>query len=183
MGTLVLSGATSGSTTLQPTDATTQTITLPPGGGTAMVSGNMPAFSAYYSGSPQTPAANTWTKLIFNTEDFDTANCFDSTTNYRYTPNVAGYYQINLICTVGQNGSSTTGYSSAIYRNGSIYVITQTGQVQNGAYGNQSFSIILYLNGTSDYIEAYVNPTNTGYYSPVSNLRGVSLSGSLVRAA
>jgi hypothetical protein len=29
MGTLVLSGATSGSTTLQPTDATTQTLTLP----------------------------------------------------------------------------------------------------------------------------------------------------------
>ena len=51
MGTLVLTGATSGATTLTPTDATTQTITFPGATGTVMVSGNMPAFSAYLNSS------------------------------------------------------------------------------------------------------------------------------------
>lgn len=36
MGNLVLNGATSGATTLQPTDATTQTITLPANSGTVI---------------------------------------------------------------------------------------------------------------------------------------------------
>ena len=53
-----------------------------------------PAFSAYNAGT-QSVSANTDTKMIFNAENFDTANCFDSTTNYRFTPNVAGYYQLN----------------------------------------------------------------------------------------
>lgn len=142
-----------------------------------------PAFSAYYSGASQTPSANTYTKLIFNTEDFDTANCFDSTTNYRFTPNVAGYYQINLISSVGQNGSATTTYTSAIYKNGVIYANACTGQVSGGAYGNQSMSIVMYLNGTTDYIEAYIKPdTNVGFYPNNSN-RSIALSGSLMRAA
>jgi len=51
MGTLVLSGATSGSTTIAPTDAVTVTATFPNATGTIMVSGGMPAFSAYQSSS------------------------------------------------------------------------------------------------------------------------------------
>ena len=35
------------------------------------------------------------TKIVFNAKEFDTANAFDSTTNYRFTPQVAGYYQFN----------------------------------------------------------------------------------------
>jgi hypothetical protein len=59
-----------------------------------MVSGNMPAFSAYQS-SGQTLSSATATKLNFQTEEFDTNNNFDSTTNMRFTPTVAGYYQVN----------------------------------------------------------------------------------------
>jgi len=150
--------------------------------GTVMVSGNMPAFSAYYSGGAQTPAANTWTKLIFNTKDFDTANAFDATTNYRFTPLVAGYYQINLICTLGQNGSSTTNFYSSIYKNGTSYANTLTGQVANGSYSNQSMSIVIYMNGSTDYLEAYVNPSATGYY-PQANIRSMAFSGCMMRAA
>jgi hypothetical protein len=179
---IAIAGDTTGNLAFQ-TSAGTYTQTMPNATGTVMVSGNMPAFSAYYSGGAQTPSANTYTKLIFNTKDFDTANCFDSITNYRFTPNVAGYYQINLICTVGQNGSSQTTYYSAIYKNGSIYANTATGQVPAGAYGNQSMSIVVYLNGSTDYIEAYINPAaNQGYY-PNNNNRTVALSGVLMRAA
>jgi hypothetical protein len=143
----------------------------------------MPAFSAYYSGASQIPSANVYTKLIFNTEDFDTNNNFDSTTNYRFTPTVAGYYQINLICSVGQNGSAQTTYRSAIYKNGSIYANIASGQVPAGAYGNQSMSIIVSLNGSTDYIEAYINPANNAGFYPDNNNRTVALSGSMVRSA
>jgi len=181
---IVLQSTGGGSITVnEPSTASNFTQTLPAATGTVMVTGNMPAFSAYYSGGGQTPTANTYTKLIFNTEDFDTANCFDSTTNYRFTPNVAGYYQINLICSVGQNGSAQTTYRSAIYKNGSIYANTASGQVAGGAYGNQSMSIVIYFNGSTDYVEAYINPAaNQGYY-PDNNNRTVALSGSLVRSA
>ena len=53
-----------------------------------------PAFSAYQS-TGQTLSSSTWTKIQLQTEEFDTASCYDNATNYRFTPNVAGYYQVN----------------------------------------------------------------------------------------
>jgi hypothetical protein len=56
-----------------------------------------PAFSAYSSGVVSLPAS-TFTKIPIDTEEFDTANCFNTST-YRFTPTVAGYYQVNAsIC-------------------------------------------------------------------------------------
>ena len=60
------------------------TINVPSVGGTAMVSGGMPAFSAWQS-SAQTLSSNTLTKIQLQTEEFDTNNCFDHITNYRFT--------------------------------------------------------------------------------------------------
>jgi hypothetical protein len=181
-GTLPVANGGSGVTTSTGTGAvvlgTSPTIT----GATITVAATAaPAFSAYYAGGSQTPAANTFTKLIFNTEDFDTNSNFDSTTNYRFTPTVAGYYQINLICNVGQNGSITTDYVSFIYKNGSAYSKVTNSHVASGGYGNQSFSIVIYFNGTTDYVEAYINPTNTGYYP--SGIRSLAFTGSLIRSA
>lgn len=56
--------------------------------------GGTPAFSAYQSVS-QSIAATTTTKVNLQSKEFDTTNAFDSTTNYRFQPNVAGYYSIN----------------------------------------------------------------------------------------
>ena len=53
-----------------------------------------PAFSAWQNGNNNI-SNQTSTKVTLNNKEFDTANCFDATTNYRFTPNVAGYYQIN----------------------------------------------------------------------------------------
>jgi len=66
-------------------------ITLPAVTGTAMVSGNMPAFSAYANTNQTTSASYVATKVQINTKEFDTNNNFDATTNYRFTPTVAGY--------------------------------------------------------------------------------------------
>lgn len=77
------------------------------------VAGTGPAFSAYI-GNAQAIGAAADTKLQFNTENFDTNNCFDRTTNFRFTPNVAGYYEINL---AAQIGATAQGYV-ILYKNG-----------------------------------------------------------------
>ena len=50
---------------------------------------NTPAFEAYLSAN-QTISHDTVTKIQFNTEVYDTDNCYDNSTNYRFTPTTAG---------------------------------------------------------------------------------------------
>ena len=152
MSSVVISGDTSGSITLSaPAVSGTNTATLPAATGTVMVSGNMPAFSAY-TNTAQVISATTWTKVAFNTESFDTANAFDSTTNYRFTPQVAGYYQINSIPTA--NGTTASFCRVAIYKNGVSYKVAPYTGVST-AY-SMPISDIIQLNGSTDYLEIYV---------------------------
>jgi hypothetical protein len=124
-----------------------------------------PAFAAYQSAT-QSLTANTWTKIQLQSEEFDTANCFDSTTNYRFTPTVAGYYQLSGAITMA---SSLTYLQLAIYKNGGGQrLLYQTG---NGAGATGSGSSLIYLNGTTDYVELWgssgvtQNLAGGGYYT------------------
>ena len=121
MAALIPSASATGSGTMTlagPSTNSNQTITIPDATGTMMVSGNMPAFSAYANANQNVTNA-TWTKVTINTEEFDTANCFDSTTNYRFTPNVAGYYWLGSTIAVGAPNNRYTAY---LYKNGSVYM-------------------------------------------------------------
>lgn len=111
------------------------------------VAGNGPSFSAYQSGA-QGVTLNTATKVIFQTKDWDTASCFDNSTNYRFTPTVAGYYQINA--GVGIGSTPTTVYT-LIYKNGSVW----TGTYLTASTVQTSTSGIVFLNGSTDYVEIY----------------------------
>lgn len=112
---------------------------------TGMIADN-PAFSAYQS-SAQTLSSNTFTKLTFTTEEFDTNSCYDTSTS-KFTPTVAGYYQISGAVTVS---TGTTGVIATIYKNGSRF--------KDGVYpvtsNNSNVSALVYLNGTTDYVELY----------------------------
>jgi hypothetical protein len=145
MSSVVISGDTSGSITLSaPAVAGTNTITLPAATGTVMVSGNMPAFSAYQS-SAQTLSTTTNTKILFQTEEFDTNSNFASST---FTPTVAGYYQVSASIRVG---TTSTSIRMMIAKNGSNYKIgTDIATSANGLV-----TTLVYCNGTTDYIEAY----------------------------
>ena len=106
-----------------------------------------PAFSASQS-SAQTLSSNTVTKIQFQTKEFDTANAFDNTTNYRFQPLVAGYYQFTGGVSVG---TTQTPISIIFYKNGSAFkYVTQIGTSGSG-FG----SALIYLNGTTDYVEMY----------------------------
>ena len=175
---IVLVGSTSGSITLQePAVAGTTVLTLPATSGTVSLDG--PAFSAYRGGSNQNVTTQTNTKVQLNTEEFDTANAFDSTTNYRFTPQVAGYYQITGH--IEADGTGVTRCFCTIYKNGSQYKGGNDG-VQTAAYRAVVNSLV-YLNGSTDYIELYgwIQGTSPNFY----NANGVStyFMGVLVRAA
>lgn len=116
--------------------------------GATQSTGAGPAFSAYQSSS-QTLSSSTFAKLQFQTEEFDTANCFDNVTNYRFTPNVPGYYQFSGGF---QILTSNTNIVVSLYKNGSgfkQFVNSSTGYV--ASYG----SALVYMNGTTDYVELY----------------------------
>lgn len=111
------------------------------------VGGTGPAFSAYV-GSAQTIITNTFVKMQVNTEEFDTNSNFDSTTNYRFTPTVAGYYQVNGSIVFSTNITSP---QLAIYKNGTNFKVGTN--YASGAWAN--VSALVYLNGSTDYIELY----------------------------
>ena len=140
-GQIVLTASSSGTVTLTPANTgNTFVATVPARTGNIAVDG--PAFRAYMANA-QTISATTFTKLNFNTESFDTNGNYDTSTN-RFTPTVAGYYQI----TANTYFSATA--QLYIYKNGSANI--------TGAYLNSSghsVAGLVYLNGTTDYIEIF----------------------------
>jgi hypothetical protein len=165
---IAIAGDTSGNLAFQ-TQAGANTITVPNTTGTMMVNG--PAFSAYQSAGTSY-SSNTYTKIQFNTEEFDTANAFDSTTNYRFTPLVAGYYQINLVA----DAAVGTYFELDIFKNGSRFKGTQ-----NTGYFGITVSSIIYMNGSTDYLEGYVFITGAGTLTQSAAF--TNFSGCLVRSA
>jgi hypothetical protein len=154
---IVLVGSSSGSITLQePAVAGTTTLNLPATSGTVMVSGNMPAFSVTL-GATQSFTANIITKIQFNLEEFDTANCYDNTGNYRFTPNVAGYYQVSGAFT---NATILAQVAVSLYKNATPYKRLYNA-VNGGNTSTGAGSCLVYLNGTTDYIELYGLTTST----------------------
>jgi hypothetical protein len=135
-----------------------------------------PAFSAYQS-SAQTLSGSTTTKIIFQTEEFDTNSNFDSTTNYRFTPTVAGYYQV----TGGiQVNAAVTVINVFLYKNGALYkfLVTSNNATLSGGYGTS----LVYLNGSTDYVEIYAS-LSIGQALNVNGTAGSYFNGSMVRAA
>jgi len=159
---------------LQLASGTGNLVTVPAVTGTAMVSGNMPAFSAY-ANTTTAISAGTRTKITFATEYFDTNSNFSSS---RFTPTVAGYYQINLSFQEA-NGTSTI-LQAELYKNGATYA---TGGYTGTAatFYMAAVSVLVYMNGSTDYLEGYC------YSSASTSVGGGSnanwFTGSLVRAA
>ena len=153
MSSVVISGDTSGAITLAaPAVAGTNTITLPASTGTMMVNG--PAFSAYAT-SGQTGASGL-VKILFGTEEYDTNSNFASS---RFTPTVAGYYQLNTFVQGSWVNSEVAIY---VYKNGSAHKngFDLSIPVSGLNYG-LGMSTLVSANGTTDYFEIYLYSGNS----------------------
>jgi hypothetical protein len=154
MGAAKLMTAAGGGVTLDAAStATDKTITVPARTGNMAVDG--PAFSAYRA-TNQSISSATWTKVQCATEEFDTNSNYDNATNYRFTPTVAGYYQVSG--TVDSSASAAyTACGVSIYKNGTIF--------KRGSFSNigvqSTVSSLVYLDGSTDYVELYSFITGT----------------------
>lgn len=117
-------------------------------GGSIDVNNSGPAFLAYQNASISIATA-TYTVLPINTKTFDTATNFNTTT-YRFTPNVAGYYQISAVANYFPAGGGNCFLS--IFKNGSEY-LRGPAYVDAGLFFGLSVNGIVSMNGSTDYLE------------------------------
>jgi len=148
------------------------------------VAGNGPAFFAY-ANSAQNMSNGVVTKVTLNAESFDTNNCFDSTTNDRFTPTVAGYYFVQGQVTLGGSSWSNAFNNGLIYKNGSAVLESASTQPTNGNYTSASACGLVYMNGSTDYIEMYHlhAGASTNPLGIVTGATWTYMSGFLARAA
>lgn len=110
-----------------------------------------PAFSAYQS-TLQSVSSGAFTKVQLQSEEFDTNSNFDSTTNYRFTPTVAGYYLITGTVNFVNSVSFAT---ATIYKNGAEFKRgTITGSAAASGFSS-NVAALVHLNGSTDYVELY----------------------------
>lgn len=136
---------------------------------------NPPAFSAVMTGVV-TPTGGVYTKVTCNSEEFDTNSNYDNATNYRFTPTVAGYYQVNGVINFVSTGSITRAIV-AIYKNGSAF---KFGNDVSASVNKLTASALVYMNGTTDYVELFgwVNGVGTFQFDP-----GTYFQASMTRGA
>ncbi len=140
---------------------------------------NYPAFEAHLSSS-QALTDNTLTKVEFDNEIFDTNNAYDNSTNYRFTPQVAGKYFVYGDINADPLGTATLANAAIyIYKNGVGIRDHEVNFNSNFARRfNISIGCVIDMNGSSDYLEIFtlVNDTSgnpqLNATAPLNNLFG-----------
>ena len=166
MGTLFVDKLDPQSGTALEIGSSGDTITIPSGAtiansGTATGFGesNTPAFAAVYSSSGSGLANGTYVKLSFDSELYDSGSVYD-TSNYRFTPGVAGKYFIHARTLISAGGTSPNQGRIAIYKNGSIFNFwrwTNTATISDFSMQISAFDTA----STTDYYEAFIYQNNS----------------------
>ena len=116
---------------------------------------NTPAFEAYLSSVQVIPNV-TVTKINMDTERFDTANDYDNSTNYRFTPQTAGKYFVYAHFNLQTNGKKIANAIPSIHKNGSNYTQSAS-NFSNDTTSTIAIGItnVITMNGSSDYLEVF----------------------------
>ena len=117
---------------------------------------NTPGFYAYAS-SGTACSAGADTKIIFQTEIYDTDSKYD-VSNGRFTPTVAGKYFVaaQIMLVSAQDGAN---YQCILKKNGSVYAKSQD-YMYGGDYSTNLSSVVDL--DTDDYIEIFVYHNSAG---------------------
>jgi hypothetical protein len=182
MAALIPSASATGSGTMTlagPSTNSNQTITIPDATGTMMVSGNMPAFSVWNS-TAQTITASVYTKVTFDTKEFDTNNNF-LLANSRFTPTVAGYYCVTALVQI----LPTTEALPTMYKNGAEYKRFTYNTSPGNNYDWGGTIACIYMNGSTDYLEFYMYQNSIASASKTTNATQATtyFNGCLIRVA
>lgn len=154
-------------------------LTVQKDGVTQGIFGNQPAFSAYQNTQQTSIPQYSNTKITFDIEEFDTNNNFASS---RFTPTVAGYYQISWAVQIGY--SSSAYILANLFKNGGAYKSGGTVAASASTYPTSTQSVVVYLNGTTDYVEIYAWGSNgTSTFNAYNGIDRTYFNGILVKAA
>jgi len=155
---------------IRATGSTTDGLTIDSSGHTKLPNTNRSVFNAYKS-SNGTINNNSDTVVVFDTESFDLNSTYD-TSNGRYTPAKAGYYQINATCEVVPDNNEDITFLMRLRKNGSDILGTGWLSIDVGSGTNQTLSIntLVYSDG-NDYFEVTI------YHYDYTNTSSVTLRG------
>jgi hypothetical protein len=143
----------SGTSTLTLGSSNAGTIAL--GSGDVQSNFMYPAFFAYMSGD-QNISNNSMTKIQYNTEDFDTNSMYDNSSNYRFTPTIAGKYFVYACATIKANAYVAYASQLNMRKNGADFIVDRA-TTQNDALFELTMHVegVVEFNGSSDYVEIF----------------------------
>ena len=136
---------------------------------------NTPAFAVKLDGDQNISNDETFTKITFNSEDLDSDGKFASN---RFTPTVAGWYNIQLqVFVQGSNAQMNIGLG-AIYKNGSKVAEGRVDHRTNPGRGaGVHIGYVIYLD-SDDYIEGFAANNHAGSnQSTIEAQPGTLMSG------
>jgi hypothetical protein len=130
---------------------------------------NTPAFSVYLS-ADQTITNDTFVKITFDTEIYDSGSVFASN---KFTPAVVGKYLLNAGVFLDSGVASNLNISRvALYKNGSIFKEVQFRNDSNQPWRqNPTFSHLVDVTSITDYFEVYA------YLQSTSTPTGLTVNG------
>lgn len=142
-------------TVQSPPTNTNRTVTLPDATGTLLATTSpliqprgIPLFSAYPSVAQAIPSSVS-TKVNLQIEEVDTHNWFDTALS-RFTPQIAGWYNFNGSVWIA---SSLTQIIPTLIKNGAT---AKNGSYMGASAGGLGVNGLVYMNGTTDYAELWV---------------------------
>jgi hypothetical protein len=130
----------------------------------------VPAFRAYQNTLQSVPTASN-TRILLQAESFDPTNSFDSVTNFRFQPLVAGYYQISGHVAMA---ASTSGFA---YLNKKGVIGSQGSYATSYAY---EVNDLLQFDGVSDWVEMWVYQVSGGTVNTIAGHGSTYFSGILI---
>jgi len=121
-----------------------------------------PSFSVNLGGASQLNITNP-DKILWGTKVFDTNGDYDNTSNYRFTPTVAGKYLLTATVTF-TDVANLDQLSIFMYKNGAEYKSkhkstrnTQIDGISATAGDTLTISVVVDVNGSTDYFEIFAS--------------------------
>jgi len=133
---------------------------------------NTPAFEVYQTSS-QNPSDNTYTKLTFTGESFDTDSAW-ADSKFTVPSGKAGKYVFLLDAGGYDDNTGLDIFRLAIYKNGSAVKINTALDTNGSSLQTAMMCISAVLDlSVGDYIEAYINANiDSGTFTTLSNASG-----------
>ena len=141
---------------------------------------NTPAFFAKMSAN-QDISDSTDTKVAFDTEIYDTDSKYDHSTNYRFTPAVAGtYFLYTQVHGISNNNSEVADIIMSIRKNNASIYSTR-GNFQSNRPNQIAFDLqITDIANTTDYYEVFFYMDDQSGDPDISASIGGAWGGSVI---